>query len=125
MTTPPQQLGLTGEELASRLLLKKGYRILARNLKLKYGEIDILAMDHQTIVLVEVKTKSHHLYGLPGEMITLAKQRKLRLLAEIVAQRYSPGQKAADQQVDYRIDVITVDWPNGPTPMLNHYLAAC
>lgn len=125
MTDNRRQLGLAGENLAAQLLLRKGYRILARNLKLKYGEIDILALDGQTIVVVEVKAKSSSLYGLSGEMITPAKQLKLRRLAEILAQRYQSGRRVGNQQIDYRIDAITVDWTNDFRPTINHYIAAC
>ena len=117
MTNDRQQLGMTGEELATQLLLKKGYRILARNLKLTYGEIDIVALDGQTLVIVEVKAKSNSLYGLSAEMITRAKQLKLRRLAELLAQQFN--------KIEYRIDVVAVDWQNGPKPTINHYIAAC
>src|SRR5688500_15201915 len=103
MANDRQQLGVTGEELAAQLLLKKGYRILARNLKLKYGEIDIVALDGQTLVVVEVKAKSSSLYGLSAEMVTPTKQLKLRRLAELLAERHN--------KIEYRIDVVTVDWP--------------
>jgi putative endonuclease len=52
MNRQRQELGQSGEELATQFLLKKGYRILARNLKNRYGEIDILAQHNRTVVLV-------------------------------------------------------------------------
>ena len=51
------QLGAFGENTAVRLLECKGYRILARNFRLKSGELDIVALDGTTIVFVEVKTR--------------------------------------------------------------------
>ena len=51
------RLGLYGEETAVKLLKYKGYHILARNFRLKSGELDIVALDGTTIVFVEVKTR--------------------------------------------------------------------
>ena len=56
------KLGRFGEDTAVKLLKIKGYRILARNFRLKSGELDIVALDGLTIVFVEVKT----LRRLPG-----------------------------------------------------------
>ena len=50
-------LGKFGEDTAVRLLEIKGYQILARNFRLKSGELDIVALDGLTIVFVEVKTR--------------------------------------------------------------------
>ncbi len=56
-------IGERGEEIACNLLKKKGYRILGRNLPLRFTEIDILAeaVDRDTVVLVEVKTRTRRL----------------------------------------------------------------
>jgi putative endonuclease len=112
MTFERKELGAAGEELATQFLLKQGYRILARNLKSKYGEIDILAADGQTTVIVEVKTKSSTLYGLPSEMVAWKKQQKLRLLATDLATR--------QHLVDYRIDVIAILLLPGSQPVIEH-----
>lgn len=50
------RLGKFGEETAVKLLKLKGYRILARNFRLKSGELDIVALDGVTVVFIEVKT---------------------------------------------------------------------
>lgn len=112
MTVDRKKLGASGEELAAQFLMRQGYRILARNLKLRYGEVDVLALDGLTLVIVEVKTKASRQYGLPAEMVTPTKQRKLRLLAQIVASQYN--------MVNYRIDVVAIDWSTS-LPRLEHY----
>jgi putative endonuclease len=110
------RLGSAGEELAAQFLVKKGYEILARNLKTKYGEVDLLALDHQTLVIVEVKMKRDSSFGPAVAMITAAKQRKLRLLAQVVAsQRH---------MVEYRIDVVAIDVDSRGQSHLEHYVAA-
>jgi putative endonuclease len=105
-------LGNRGETLASQFLQQKKLTILDRNLKTKFGEIDILAKDDETLVLVEVKAKTSDKYGSAIEMITPAKQRKLVLLACELQMKY--------QSESVRIDVVTVE--NAKTmPQLKHY----
>lgn len=115
MTFTRKNLGETGETLATQFLLHKGYHILERNLKTKYGEIDILALDGRTTVLVEVKTKTSLLFGQPYEMVHAKKRHKLRLLAIYLAKER--------QLVDYRIDVVSVDLSEHP-PRIEHLVGA-
>lgn len=67
-------LGDRGENLASDLLQKNGYKILTRNFRSKFGEIDIVALDPQVrppaLVFVEVKTRWSQAFGTPEEAIT-------------------------------------------------------
>ncbi len=70
-------VALQGEELATQFLQKKGYKIIERNFRKRYGEIDIIALDgstgtglDQTLVFIEVKTKNNSNYGEPLESIT-------------------------------------------------------
>lgn len=70
-------LGKKGEEIAARFLQKQGYRILERNFKKRYGEIDIVAQDQDTLVFVEVKTRFSHEFGPPEESVTPWKLRQI------------------------------------------------
>ena len=107
------QLGQTGEELAADFLSNKGYVLLANNQIERVGEIDLLMRDGTTIVLVEVKTQSISRNFNPIEKIDYAKQRKLHLLASIIAARY-PDQ-------DVRVDAVTVHYVSGQvTPVITH-----
>ena len=54
MTTERQRLGVVGEELAARELASRGYAILERRYRTRYGEIDIVAEDGETLVFIEV-----------------------------------------------------------------------
>lgn len=58
-------LGRTGEVKAEKFLKKLGYKILAKNYKTVVGEIDIIAKDGDTVVFVEVKTRTNEKYGAP------------------------------------------------------------
>lgn len=70
-------LGDRGENLASELLQKNGYKILNRNFRSKFGEIDIVAQDKETLVFVEVKARWSQKFGTPEEAITPWKIRNI------------------------------------------------
>jgi len=74
-------LGQSGEALARRHLIKKGYQILERNYRNRLGEIDIIARENETLVFVEVKTRRSDRYGSPRLAITAHKQKKLSITA--------------------------------------------
>ncbi len=63
-------LGKRGEDLAVTFLKKQGYKILERNFQKGYGEIDIVAQEKDTLVFVEVKTRTSTEFGSPLEAIT-------------------------------------------------------
>jgi putative endonuclease len=69
--------GEQGEEIARNFLTMQGYEILATNFTYEKSEIDIIAKDDDTIVFVEVKTRSSKRFGLPEEAVTEKKQEKL------------------------------------------------
>lgn len=76
-----RQLGLDGEAIAADFLQKKGYKIVAKNFHSRFGEIDIIAFDKNTIVFIEVKLRSNNSFGTPLEAITRSKIEKLKKTA--------------------------------------------
>ena len=70
-------LGKVAEEAAVLFLQEKGIRILERNFRSYYGEIDILAVQEETLLVIEVKMRSGKKYGTPAEAVDLRKQRKI------------------------------------------------
>lgn len=70
-------LGLKGEQIAKKYLLKKGYKILAANYQCRFGELDLIAKDKNCLVFCEVKTRSKGMIAPPQESVTPAKQRKM------------------------------------------------
>ena len=72
-----QRLGKIGEDFAAEYLLKHGYRIIERNFKARYGEIDIIALSGSTLVFIEVKTRIGREFGLPEEAVTPRKIREV------------------------------------------------
>ncbi|HEY2524118.1 MAG TPA: YraN family protein [Candidatus Binataceae bacterium] len=81
-------LGRRGERIAERHLKRRGYRILERNFRGAGAEIDLVAMDGETLVFVEVKTRRTVLAGTPQEAVNWHKQRHLRRAGEIYARRH-------------------------------------
>lgn len=74
-------LGATGESIACRFLEKQGYNIIERNYRCRSGEIDIIAMERDTLCFVEVKTRNNFSYGPPYLSVTPQKQHQLSLVA--------------------------------------------
>lgn len=105
-------LGAIAESWAATLLERKKLRILKRNFRTRYGEIDILALDGKTLVIVEVKAKTSAVFGAAIEMITPRKREKLILLADELMIKYLTS--------NFRIDVVTVDDAEDQ-PVMKHY----
>ena len=73
-----KELGNAGEEFAAYHLKLRGYEIIARNFRFgRTAEVDIIAVEKNTIVFVEVKTRNNQRYGTPAEAVTLKKQQKI------------------------------------------------
>lgn len=76
------RLGEIGEEIAAQFLIKKGYRILDRNWRIKEGEIDIVALSPESdIIFIEVKSRTSAAFGDPLESITIDKAMRIQRLA--------------------------------------------
>ncbi len=69
--------GKIGEDAAAKYLKKKGYTILERNFRKRFGELDIIAQKENKIVFAEVKTRSSTAFGMPSEYVNLKKQQKI------------------------------------------------
>jgi len=72
-----KSLGILGEDKASKFLSKNGYKILRRNYKCRYGEIDIIARKKKCIAFIEVKLRSKNSFGGPKSAVGKAKQNKI------------------------------------------------
>lgn len=71
------RLGEIGEDLAVQELERRGYAVLARRYRRRCGEIDIVAIDGQTLVFVEVKARDGLRYGPAAEAVTAIKRRRI------------------------------------------------
>jgi putative endonuclease len=87
MKDPRHELGEQGENLACAELERRGYVILARRHRTRYGEIDVIARDGDTTVFVEVKTRDGDEFGAGAEAIASWKQRRIGRMAVDYAAR--------------------------------------
>ena len=111
--TPRQSLGNWGEGVAAAYLETHGYSVLDRNARTPYGEIDIVARQQlrdsgklpsipESIVFVEVKTRSTRAFGPPEQSVTARKQAHMLSAAQFYLQEHP------ELDGDWRIDVIAV-----------------
>ena len=108
------QLGKSGEDYAVRHLVGAGFDIVDRNWRCSEGELDIIAVDRNTLVVVEVKTRSSTDFGLPAEAVTWRKAAKLRELA-------ARWVREAGCRMPVRVDVISIVMPRDGRTELQHY----
>ncbi len=99
-------LGAFGEEQAARCLRRKGYRIVERNFRCRWGEIDLIAEKRDCLAFVEVKLRKDDRFAEAREFVTAAKQRRLLAAAQLWL-----AQHETDRQP--RFDVIEVYAPAG------------
>ena len=77
MKTEKQKTGLSGEDLAARVLKESGYRIIERNFRTIFGEIDIIAIENNDLVFIEVKNRQNRSFGSPQASVNNIKQKHL------------------------------------------------
>lgn len=113
-----QELGRQGEDLVAALFESAGATVLARNWRCPQGEIDIVALEGDCLVVCEVKTRRTTSAGTPAEAVTPAKVARLRRLT---------GAWLASQPRRFRavrIDVVAVHYAAaGGLPLVRHLRA--
>lgn len=114
----PTDIGHRGEEAAAAFLERQGMQILDRNWRNGRGEIDIVAIDGQELVVCEVKTRASTSAGQPEEAVSAAKQRRLVRLAEA----YAAAAGVVDTSI--RFDVISIVVLADDRALLRHHRAA-
>jgi putative endonuclease len=104
---PRRRLGARGEELAARHLEARGFEVVERNFRTRYGELDIVARDPRFLVFCEVKTRIVRDAAGPGDAlgpfasIGTRKQRQVRAMArEWLAQGRSEGRRPSELRFD-------------------------
>jgi putative endonuclease len=108
-------VGRYGENVAARHLEGRGWQVVDRNWRGRSGELDVVALDGDELVVVEVKTRRGTGYGHPAEAVTPVKLRRLRRLA---------GEWMTDHPAtryrSVRIDVVAVLVPRSGAARLEH-----
>ena len=116
MRKSKQAVGRWGESRAEAYLIKRGYRILNRNTRTPYGEIDLIAVVEDCLVFVEVKTRTSTSFGYPEQAITAEKE------AHILASAQSYLQSHPEIENDWRVDVIAIQTdPDFQKEQITHF----
>jgi putative endonuclease len=109
-----RQLGRYGEDVAAEYLEKIGMEVVERNWRCREGEIDIVALEGDVLVIVEVKTRTGHGAGHPLEAVTRQKVARLRRLALAWATGHPQRGRGL------RIDVVGITVQSDSTELLEH-----
>ena len=107
------ELGKWGEQIAAQYLEEKGYSILARDWKDGHRDLDLVAMDGDTLVFVEVKTRSKNFFNNPAEAVDWRKVRSLSMIANKFVKLYQID-------ADIRFDIVAVVGDGGSHFEVNH-----
>ena len=96
-------VGRTGEDAAVQYLLQRGYYILERNYRCRFGEIDLVARDGDTLTFIEVKTRRSRTFGPAAAAVTHTKQRHLIKASQMYMVQHGKRDDLC------RFDVVTID----------------
>lgn len=99
--------GNIGEDYAVGLLERSDYKIIERNFRCKLGEIDIVAVQNNTLIFVEVKTRWSKKFGKPEEAVNFWKLKKIKRVGEYYTLTHH------DVPKKQRIDVVAIEVDNG------------
>ncbi|MCX6352573.1 MAG: YraN family protein [Bacteroidetes bacterium] len=102
------QAGASGEKTAVDFIIKKGYTILETNWRTAKLEVDIIANHKNTIIFIEVKTRTGIAYGFPEKAVSAAKKKNLINAAAVYLE-----EKNLDAEI--RFDIISIVLMNGKT----------
>ncbi|MBI5026837.1 MAG: YraN family protein [Nitrospirae bacterium] len=100
------KIGDEAEALAAGFLKRKGYRIIEKNYKTPFGEIDIIARDGGTLVFVEVKSRESLSFGKPFEAVSAVKRKKIANVALSYLKRLK-------EEPACRFDVVSIFFKDG------------
>lgn len=115
-----RELGQRGEAVAAAHLRRIGMQVVARNWRCRQGELDVVALDGDQLVVVEVKARRSLGQGHPAEAVTAAKAARLRRLSAAFLAA-NPGLAGASA---VRVDVVAVVFRRGLPALLQHLRAA-
>ena len=118
--TQKSELGKEGENLACEHLISKDYKIIERNFRKPWGELDIVTIaPDKTLVFVEVKTMGEPTFGglKPEDQMTKAKLKKFKRAASLYA---GHQQKLINDKKGWRLDLIAIT-KSGENFNIKHY----
>lgn len=108
-------LGRRGERAAARHLKRRRLRIIARNYRCPAGEVDLICTDRETIVFVEVKTRTSGDFQDPQDAVSTGQRQRLFQAARFFLMEAGAPPRPA------RFDVVIVIWPDQGRPDIEHF----
>jgi putative endonuclease len=110
MQTEKQEIGELGENIACKFLMKHGYKILDRNYRKKWGEIDIIAQKNNILHFIEVKTVSRETEHMPEENVHPWKRKRLaRAIQTYLLEKNTSGLPANEEgETEWQVDILAV-----------------
>ena len=116
----PLSFGERGERVAARFLRRLGYRVVVTRRRLRYGELDIIAVDGRTVVFVEVKTRRSAEAVRPALAVDALRRQRMTRAANAFLKSHGLLQRCAA-----RFDIVEVVWPlDAPRPAITHHVNA-
>ncbi|MFN2466468.1 MAG: YraN family protein [Candidatus Dormibacteria bacterium] len=112
------EIGTAAEVAAADYLTGLGFDIVALDVRLPSGQVDVVALDRGCLVIVEVKARSSAAFGLPAEAVDWRKRRRLRRLAAEYRAIHLAGTRA------FRVDVVAVDLDRAGRPSAFRHIPA-
>ena len=82
-------IGDKGESIAAKIYKAKGYKVIARNFRCKFGELDIILKKGETVVIAEVKTRKNSDFATAKEFVDFNKQKRIKTTSKIFLQKYN------------------------------------
>lgn len=102
-----QQLGQEGESAAIQYLEGEGFRIVERNFRTRWGEIDLIAEKKREFYFIEVKTRQDHSHGHPLESLPSHRLQRLQKMSQFYSQKH----RLWDQKL--HLSLLGIDWAEG------------
>lgn len=102
MTKQRQALGLLGERVAARWLMRDGWKVVAHRFRSGHRDIDLVMQRHRDVAFVEVKARRGERFGSPVEAVHHRKRRELGRSAKVWVDRYGSS------ELSYRFDVVGI-----------------
>lgn len=112
-------MGALGERHAARALRAKGLRLLEANYRRKQGELDIIAREGETLVFVEVRTRTNTAYRTPFESVNTHKQKQIARMGRY----YRRDRRLEECYIRYDV-VEVIATPEGKVMEVNHFPGA-
>ncbi len=118
VTLSPKELGRRGEQAAAKFLKRRGFEVLHRNWTCFAGEVDIVALQEDTLCFVEVKTRSNIKKGFPSEAVDDRKRERYERIAACYLKEH------AYEDLRVRFDVISILALSNDRAFLRHHINA-